>query len=170
MIKIKRSCAPAIVGTFSFQAYWQLSILFMLHWHCCIITTLKNTEEWRCNVGVRSEMLWTLIFCVRLKTDLQRMANSMENGVKDEPKTQFMAREGTYRLMSHSDYSRQNRVGYSSTGHGNIPVRVSFVTVEDTCGPSERICFNYGRELYVYVYKGVQKVSCVLLGLNNVTM
>ncbi|XP_043197423.1 WD repeat-containing protein 20-like [Amphibalanus amphitrite] len=85
------------------------------------------------------------------------MANSMENGVKDEPKTQFTAREGTYRLMTHSDYSRQNRVGYSSTGHGNIPVRVSFVTVDDTCGPSERICFNYGRELYVYVYKGVQK-------------
>ncbi|XP_037073552.1 WD repeat-containing protein 20-like [Pollicipes pollicipes] len=85
------------------------------------------------------------------------MANSMENGVKDEPKTQFSAREGTYRLMAHSDYSRPNRVGYSSAGHGNIPVRVSFVTVEDTCGSNERICFNYGRELYVYIYKGVQK-------------
>ena len=107
--------------------------------------------------------MFASVFSGRLSVDLQRMANSMENGVKDEPKTQFTAREGTYRLMTHSDYSRQNRVGYSSTGHGNIPVRVSFVTLEDTCGPSERICFNYGRELYVYVYRGVQKVSWISL-------
>ncbi|XP_037078556.1 WD repeat-containing protein 20-like [Pollicipes pollicipes] len=87
------------------------------------------------------------------------MANSLENGVKEEPKTQFSAREGTYRLMSHSDYSRPNRVGYSSAGHANTPVRVSFATVQEQSGTSERICFNHGRELYLYVYRGIKKAA-----------
>ena len=51
----------------------------------------------------------------------------------DELKTQFMTREGTYRLMTLSEYSRPNRVGYANNAQGGsgagVPVRVSFVTV-----------------------------------------
>jgi len=51
----------------------------------------------------------------------------------DELKTQFMTREGTYRLMTLSEYSRPNRVGYANNGQGaagvSAPVKVSFATV-----------------------------------------
>ena len=44
-----------------------------------------------------------------------------------------MTREGTYRLMTLSEYSRPNRVGYANNAQGGsgagVPVRVSFVTV-----------------------------------------
>ena len=81
-----------------------------------------------------------------------------DGGGKDELKTQFITREGTYRLMTLSEYSRPNRVGYTNT-QGSAAVRVSFVTLPDPSGNGDRICFNFGRELYVYVYKGVKKVS-----------
>lgn len=81
-----------------------------------------------------------------------------DGGGKDELKTQFITREGTYRLMTLSEYSRPNRVGYTNT-QGSAAVRVSFVTLPDPSGNGDRICFNFGRELYVYVYKGVKKAS-----------
>lgn len=72
-------------------------------------------------------------------------------------KTQFITREGLYRLMTLSEYSRPNRVGYQPC-QGQAPplVRVSLVSVPDQ---GERICFNHGRELYVYVYKGIKKAA-----------
>lgn len=82
---------------------------------------------------------------------------SSDGGDPDELKTQFYTREGTYRLMTLSEYSRPNRVGYTNT-QGNASVRVSFVNLPDPSGNGDRICFNFGRELYVYVYKGVKKV------------
>ena len=85
-----------------------------------------------------------------------------DGGGKDELKTQFITREGTYRLMTLSEYSRPNRVGYTNT-QGNAAVRVSFVTLPDSSGNGDRICFNLGRELYVYVYKGVKKVCIYLI-------
>uniref|UniRef100_A0A8C7Z369 WD repeat domain 20b n=1 Tax=Oryzias sinensis TaxID=183150 RepID=A0A8C7Z369_9TELE len=43
---------------------------------------------------------------------------------------------------------------------GSNPVKVSFVNVNDQSGnDGERICFNVGRELYFYIYKGVRKAS-----------
>ncbi|XP_069682637.1 WD repeat-containing protein 20-like isoform X3 [Periplaneta americana] len=81
-----------------------------------------------------------------------------DGGGKDELKTQFITREGTYRLMTLSEYSRPNRVGYTNT-QGSAAVRVSFVTLPDPSGNGDRICFNFGRELYVYVYKGVKKAT-----------
>lgn len=55
---------------------------------------------------------------------------------------------------------RPNRVGYTTTPTTNTPVKVSFVSMPDSLGlPTERICFNVGRELFVYNYKGVKKVS-----------
>jgi WD repeat-containing protein 20 len=48
--------------------------------------------------------------------------------LNDEVKTQFITREGTYRLLNLSEYSRPNRVGYQS--NQNSPqVRVSFVSL-----------------------------------------
>jgi hypothetical protein len=50
------------------------------------------------------------------------------NGGKDDLKTQFITREGCYRLLNLSEYSRPNRVGYQS--NQNSPqVHVSFVSL-----------------------------------------
>ena len=95
----------------------------------------------------------------------------------DELKTQFMTREGTYRLMTLSEYSRPNRVGYANNGQGaagvSAPVKVSFASVPSSStaltpqeaesgqasGKIERITFNFGREIFVYPYKGVRKAA-----------
>lgn len=103
----------------------------------------------------------------------------LENG-KDDLKTQFITREGTYRLMTLSEYSRPNRVGYQSN-QSSPQVRVSIVNLptvqtpttsnslltnngqDSNCGSQggDRICFNFGKELYVYAYRGVKKVIFV---------
>lgn len=134
------------------------------------------------------------------------MAVPLDQSKEDDLKTQFITREGTYRLMNLSEYSRPNRVGYTS--NQNSPqVRVSLVSIgpvvagtanhvnslEDSGGgggagatnghgpddlqvnqissttPSavptssfapggDRICFNFGKELFVYPYRGMKKV------------
>ncbi|XP_068619016.1 WD repeat-containing protein 20 [Battus philenor] len=96
------------------------------------------------------------------------MAVQSDSGGKDDVKTQFVTREGTYRLMTLSEYSRPNRVGYTS-GSGSTHVRVSLVSLppgpgggapgSDGQGADDRICFNHGKELYVYVYRGVKKAA-----------
>ncbi|XP_029806689.1 WD repeat-containing protein 20 isoform X6 [Suricata suricatta] len=80
-----------------------------------------------------------------------------EGGGKEmnEIKTQFTTREGLYKLLPHSEYSRPNRVPFNS--QGSNPVRVSFVNLNDQSGNGDRLCFNVGRELYFYIYKGVRK-------------
>ncbi|XP_042602219.1 WD repeat-containing protein 20-like [Cyprinus carpio] len=82
-----------------------------------------------------------------------------EGGGKEanEIKTQFSTREGVYKLLPNSEYSRPNRVPFNS--QGSNPVKVSFVNVNDQSGTGERICFNVGRELYFYIYKGVRKAT-----------
>ncbi|ELU10635.1 hypothetical protein CAPTEDRAFT_6102 [Capitella teleta] len=80
-----------------------------------------------------------------------------EGAAKEEPKTQFALREGVYRLMTLSEYTRPNRVGYN--GQASAPVKVSFITLNDKHGTEDRICFNLGRELYFYQYKGVRKAA-----------
>lgn len=66
--------------------------------------------------------------------------------------------------MTLSEYSRPNRVGYTNS-QGSASVRVSFVTLPDPADPTgaqglgDRMCFNFGKELYVYVYRGVKKVT-----------
>uniref|UniRef100_A0A3P8ZWW7 WD repeat-containing protein 20 n=1 Tax=Esox lucius TaxID=8010 RepID=A0A3P8ZWW7_ESOLU len=86
-----------------------------------------------------------------------------EGGGKEmnEIKTQFTTREGVYKLLTHSEYSRPNRVPFNS--QGSNPVKVSFVNVNDQSGNGDRICFNVGRELYFYIYKGVRKVNILSL-------
>ncbi|XP_044728481.1 WD repeat-containing protein 20 [Chrysoperla carnea] len=86
------------------------------------------------------------------------MAVQMDTGGKDDVKTQFSTREGIYRLMTLSEYSRPSRGGYpNNQGSSGAQVRVSFVTMPDPSGNGDKICFNYGKELYVYVYKGIKK-------------
>ncbi|KAK0182897.1 hypothetical protein PV327_000984 [Microctonus hyperodae] len=90
------------------------------------------------------------------------MAVQLDGGGKEDLKTQFVTREGTYKLMTLSEYSRPNRVGDTDT-RGSASVRVSFVTLPDPADPTgtqglgDRMCFNFGKELYVYVYRGVKK-------------
>ena len=123
------------------------------------------------------------------------LSSSMDIGLKggsscdDEIKTQFMTREGKYRLMTLSEYSRPNRIGYANAAQGGTatgcsggPVKVSFVSVpkpfqqnqqqqqqqqlqdpnDSFCnsqGALERITFNFGREIFVYPYRGVRKAA-----------
>ncbi len=90
------------------------------------------------------------------------MAAQSEGGGKDDPKTQFMTREGTYKLMTLSEYSRPNRVPFNGQTK-DTPVKVSFIGYQDNTNETrfteDKICFNIGKELYVYPYKGVRKVS-----------
>ncbi|XP_031619452.1 WD repeat-containing protein 20, partial [Contarinia nasturtii] len=140
----------------------------------------------------------------------------MDQNGKDDLKTQFITREGTYRLITLSEYSRPNRVGYQSN-QNNPQVRVSLLPAKVNSdvsatnntgssvltsstnttnagasnnssyilqqpsantnnsgitngiseippqhqqfqqGFSDKICFNFGKELYVYTYRGVKK-------------
>ncbi|XP_004636390.1 WD repeat-containing protein 20-like [Octodon degus] len=84
---------------------------------------------------------------------------AMEGGGKEmnEIKTQFTTREGLYKQLQHSEYSRPNRVPFNS--QGSNPVRVSFINLNDQSGNGDRLCFNVGRELYFYIYKGVRKAA-----------
>ncbi|XP_034498614.1 WD repeat-containing protein 20 isoform X6 [Ailuropoda melanoleuca] len=90
-----------------------------------------------------------------------------EGGGKEmnEIKTQFTTREGPYKLLPHSEYSRPNRVPFNS--QGSNPVRVSFVNLNDQSGNGDRLCFNVGRELYFYIYKGVRKENEAQLNPKN---
>ena len=56
------------------------------------------------------------------------MATQLDPNVKDDLKTQFVTREGTYRLLTLSEYSRPNRVGYTNN-QSSPQVRVSIVTL-----------------------------------------
>ncbi|XP_053945928.1 WD repeat-containing protein 20 isoform X1 [Anastrepha ludens] len=64
------------------------------------------------------------------------MAAQLDPNVKDDLKTQFVTREGTYRLLTLSEYSRPNRVGYTSN-QSSPQVRVSIVSL-----PNNTACQN----------------------------
>uniref|UniRef100_A0A182VCA5 Uncharacterized protein n=1 Tax=Anopheles merus TaxID=30066 RepID=A0A182VCA5_ANOME len=140
------------------------------------------------------------------------MAVQLDTSGKDDLKTQFATREGEYRLMTLSEYSRPNRVGYQNN-QSSPQVRVSIVSLPSPPPPQpppaigggggvvggqlagaaatansnnialpkqqsftnglehqtapgfstpvggDRICFNYGKELYVYSYRGAKKAT-----------
>lgn len=138
-----------------------------------------------------------------------------QSSKEDDLKTQFITREGTYRLMNLSEYSRPNRVGYTSNqnspqvrvslvslnasdttirsaqedsgsiatnGHGPADLQVNQISSTTPSSSSaagmdhvsngpggqrligalnsvgDRICFNFGKELFVYPYRGMKKV------------
>ncbi|VDK64598.1 unnamed protein product [Anisakis simplex] len=132
---------------------------------------------------------------------LETLNQTSSANLKDDLKTHFITREGVYKQMTLSEYSRPNRVPLNQgmNNVGSAPVRVSFLTMpastsknnadsdndilingdipnkcttsidinndhySDSTNNSEsdlmncdRICFNVGRELYVFVYRGVR--------------
>lgn len=86
------------------------------------------------------------------------MSMNLDGGGNEQLKTQFVTREGVYKLLTLATYSRPNRIGYN-VQQTNTAVHVSFVSYSDSNGNDDRICFNIGRELYVFFYKGTKKVS-----------
>lgn len=101
------------------------------------------------------------------QADLNSGVAGSSNG-RDEVRTHFTTREGVYKLMTLAEYSRPNRISSYSTiqtqqgaalGQGANPaVRVSFASLpSDPSGFCDRICFNHGRELYFYIYRGTRK-------------
>lgn len=75
-----------------------------------------------------------------------------------EIKTQFCTKEGCYRALKLSDYSRPVRL--ANNAPNNIPVRLSFVTIkggnEGEC--EDKIAFNVGRDMFFYNFRGSKKV------------
>lgn len=84
------------------------------------------------------------------------MSMNLDSNCKEQLKTQFVTREGIYKLLALATYSRPNRIGYNL--QTNTSVHVSFISYSDSNGNDDRICFNIGRELYVFFYKGTKKV------------
>jgi hypothetical protein len=81
---------------------------------------------------------------------------------KDEVRTQFQTREGLYKLMNLSEYSRPTR--FPQNGPNTSPLRVSFVSVVDPSNYdrlNDLIAFNISKELFAYVYNGVRKVNVI---------
>lgn len=91
------------------------------------------------------------------------MATESGGNRADEVKTQFTVREGTYRLSNLSEYSRPNRTNYVEGG--TSPVFLSFTSLHSNLEIPERVCFNVGKELFVYPFKGLKKVFICLFKL-----
>ena len=84
-------------------------------------------------------------------------SNSIQ--VKEDPiKTQFDTREGCYRLINSGENYPPNRVGYTTPSQTNTTVKCSFISLPDPCN-NEKLCYNIGRELYVYNFKANSKVT-----------
>lgn len=73
----------------------------------------------------------------------------------NEVKTQFCTKEGCYKLLQLSDYSRPLRP--SSGPPNSVPVRLSFVTVKDGTECEDKIAFNVGRDMFFCNFRGIKK-------------
>ncbi|VDP04200.1 unnamed protein product [Soboliphyme baturini] len=107
---------------------------------------------------------WTIMMTALNDTGV---SGCTDCGKEELTKSQFITREGTYKLMTLSEYSRPSRVPLNPT-QGNIvsrntQVHVSFVSVpvsdSEVGSSSDRICFNVGRELFVYNYEGAADLT-----------
>ena len=86
-------------------------------------------------------------------------------------RTQFATREGLYKFSNCLEYVKANRVainnGPCNVGGVNsgsiLPVKVSLMQNKDADGGEDKLCFNYGREVYVYPFHGLKKVSCLFV-------
>lgn len=149
--------------------------LFLRHRFVLMVTTLLTLASVVCcweNVQLLSgwwiiltgHIFWKAPEVLLTRKENGKMAVSGEfssGGSRDEIRTQFITREGAYRLMTLSEYSRPTRMPLN--GPNNTPVRVSFVKTLDhaTASNDDRLCFNVGKELYVYPYNGIRKVRLV---------
>jgi WD-repeat protein, putative len=103
--------------------------------------------------------------CTSLAGQDSLLSNPASNSIqlKEDPiKTQFDTREGCYKLLNSGEHYPPNRTGYITPPQTNIPVKCSFISLSDSCN-NEKICYNVGRELYVYNFKANQKVKLALL-------
>jgi len=82
----------------------------------------------------------------------------LQSGVADDVRTQFRTREGVYRLMKLSEYSRPTRS--PPNGPNSTPFRIAFVSAPDAYNRrvDDVLAFIVGKELYVYYYNGIRKV------------
>lgn len=74
-----------------------------------------------------------------------------------EVKTSFVTREGKYKLLPLSEYSKPTRNQINPPQYS--PVRLSFIETSVDKSSELIFAFNSGRELFVYPYRGVRKVS-----------
>lgn len=102
----------------------------------------------------------------------RKMAVQADVGTKEEVKTQFSTVEGVYKVLPLTDFTRPNRIAYNNTGGiGSSPqVRVSFVCIPETSGcvnslsdERTKISFNYGREIFLYSFKGLRQASTIIM-------
>ena len=91
----------------------------------------------------------------------------LQSNVADDIRTHFRTREGVYRLMKLSEYSRPTRS--PPNGPNTTPFRIAFVSAPDSYNRrvDDLLAFIVGKELYVYYYNGVRKVRT---GLHSVVM
>lgn len=82
---------------------------------------------------------------------------------EDAFKSQFKTREGIYKSMAAVEYrpQRTSSGGANYSAGANPPVRVTFTTIPDPLDSvgRELICFNLGREVFVYQHNGLKGVS-----------
>jgi hypothetical protein len=85
----------------------------------------------------------------------------METSGKDDLKTQFITREGCYRLLNLSEYSRPNRVGYQS--NQNSPqVRVSFVSLPSNSSATQNFSIQQQQQQSSSSEKGKkEEIECI---------
>lgn len=89
----------------------------------------------------------------------------MDQNGKDDLKTQFVTREGTYRLITLSEYSRPNRVGYQSN-QNNPQVRVSLLPAKPNTDAAK--AFNVGSTASATVSTNTTSTNSVNINKNLV--
>ena len=91
----------------------------------------------------------------------------LQSNITDDIRTHFRTREGVYRLMKLSEYSRPTRS--PPNGPNTTPFRIGFVSAPDTYNRrvDDLLAFIVGKELYVYYYNGIRKVRT---GLHSVDL
>jgi len=85
----------------------------------------------------------------------------LQPNVTDDVRTHFRTREGVYRLMKLSEYSRPTCL--PPNGPNTTQFRIAFVSAPDTYNRrvDDLLAFIIGKELYVYYYNGIRKVRNV---------
>ena len=96
------------------------------------------------------------------------MGTELGNHCKEDIRTEFNTREGTYHLASVSEYSKQTKFSASSSSPGSsgAPVKLSYVRVTNSDGAlyDELICLNFCKELSVCKYSALRKVMFLSRG------
>ena len=91
-------------------------------------------------------------------------ARKYPSGVQSDIRTSFTTKEGGYRVVMASTYSRPSR--QPLVGKELSQVHVSFVSCKDQEGHNDWVVFNAGRELYFYTFEGVGRVCVGEVSLN----